>query len=236
MNVALGTFVQKGDIIAEVDPSRPGATYMNSRVYAPITGYVSRTPISTGATVSPNTNITTISANGRLEISARIPEREIAGLHPGLKAEVSLQAYPEETFSATVTRVSPILDSASRTKLIYLSFDQSDSRINAGMFARIRVNTRSYPDVLAVPAEAVVSSRGVNAVYVSRLNDDGVPVAERREVAPGVTLQGWTEIRAGLNEGEAVVVQGQQLLSGGETLRIIGNAIASNTITAGTGR
>jgi multidrug efflux pump subunit AcrA (membrane-fusion protein) len=63
-------------------------------------------------------------------------------------------------------------------------------------------------------------------VYVVHSGLTGLPVAARREVNCGVTLQGWTEIKSGLAEGEAVIVQGQQLLSGGEGLRIIGNSIA----------
>jgi multidrug efflux pump subunit AcrA (membrane-fusion protein) len=90
-----------------------------------------------------NTSLMAISLNENLEINARIPEREIAGLVTGLKAEVSLQAYPGEVFHATVNRVSPVVDSISRTKLINLRFDQEDRRINAGMFARLRLNTRS---------------------------------------------------------------------------------------------
>ena len=233
VRVSLGSYVRKGDIIAEVDPSRPGTEYMKSPVHAPISGIVSKTPLSVGMTVGTNTGITVISANDSLEISVRIPEREIAGLAGGLKAEVSLQAYPGETFFATVTRVSPILDSASRTKLINLKFDDSDNRINAGMFARIRLNTRSYPNILTVPAEAVISNCGTAAVYVICPDETGRPTAERREVSCGVTLQGRTEIRSGLSEGEAVIVQGQQLLSGGERLRIIGNHVAGGNSAVG---
>jgi multidrug efflux pump subunit AcrA (membrane-fusion protein) len=226
VRAALGAYVRKGEVIAEVDPSRPGATYMNSPVYAPISGIVCKTPLPSGTTVSANTSITAISVNENLEISARIPEREIAGLTTGLKAEVSLQAYPGETFSATVTRVSPILDSVSRTKLITLKFDRDDSRINAGMFARIRINTRSYHNVITVPAEAVTNIRGVDTVYVIQ-NQTGIPTAVKREVSRGVTLQGWTEIKSGLGEKETVIVQGQQLLSGGESLRIISQLAAT---------
>ena len=228
VRVNLGSYVRKGDIIAEVDPSRPGLIYMNNPVYAPISGIVNKTPLSVGMTVSPNTSITLISVNENLEIIARIPEREIAGLTTGLKADVSLQAYPGETISATVSRVSPIIDSTSRTKLINLTIDDNDPRINAGMYARVRLNTRSYPDVLTVPAEAVTNIRGVETVYVIQQNAAGLPVAARREVSCGVTLQGWTEIKSGLGEGETVVVQGQQLLSGGERLRIVGSQIASS--------
>lgn len=225
VRAALGSYVRKGEVIAEVDPSRPGATYMNSPVYAPISGIVSKTPLSPGMTVSSITSITAISVSENLEISARIPEREIAGLTNGLKAEVSLQAYPGEIFTATVIHVSPILDSVSRTKLITLKFDRNDSRINAGMFARLKINTRSYQNVITVPAEAVINNRGVDTVYVIQ-NKAGIPTAVKREVTRGVTLQGWTEIKSGLNEKETVIVQGQQLLSGGESLRIISQLAA----------
>jgi len=225
VRVALGSYVRKGELIAEVDPSRPGTTYMNSPVYAPISGIVCKMPLSSGITVSANTSITAISGNENLEIHARIPEREIAGLTNGLKAEVSLQAYPGELFTATVTQVSPILDSVSRTKLVTLKFDLNDSRINAGMFARLKINTRSYQNVITVPAEAVINSHGTDTVYVIQ-NQAGIPTAIKKEVSRGVTLQGWTEIKSGLNENETVIVQGQQLLNGGESLRIISQLVA----------
>ena len=64
---------------------------------------------------------------------------------------------------------------------------------------------------------------GAQIVYIAEYGEAGnPPVAARREVEAGVTLQGLTEIRSGLNAGEMVIVQGQQLLSGSETLRIIG--------------
>jgi multidrug efflux pump subunit AcrA (membrane-fusion protein) len=89
------------------------------------------------------------------------------------------------------------------------------------MFARIKINTRTYADVLAVPVEALVNKRGEIAVYVLRDTITDLPRVEKRGVETGATLNGWTEIRAGLEEGEAVVVQGQQLLSGGETVRVV---------------
>jgi multidrug efflux pump subunit AcrA (membrane-fusion protein) len=220
VQVALGSRVRKGDVIAQIDPSKPGMTYMPSLVYAPISGMISRTPVSAGMTVSPGTSITAISVIENLEISARIPEREVAGLKEGLKAEVTLQAYPGEVFTATVAHVSPVLDSASRTKLITLRFDRNDGRINAGMFARVRINIKNYPDTLAIPAEALVNKHGTETVYVT-LNGK----AELREICTGVTIGGLTEIKSGLAAGETVVIQGQQLLSDGAAIRVIGSEI-----------
>ena len=227
--VGLGSYVQAGERIADVDPSRPGASFNLSPVYAPISGYVSRTPLAPGSNVSQSSGITTISANGNLEIIARIPEREVAGLQTGLNAQVRLQAYPGIEFDATVNRVSPIVDSASRTKQINLRLDQNDSRVSPGMFARVSINTRTYPDVLSVPSESIVTIRGLNYVFLVESDEvNGIEqnIAVRREVSTGVTLQGYTEITDGLAEGEVVITQGQQLLVGGEAVRLIGSLAA----------
>jgi multidrug efflux pump subunit AcrA (membrane-fusion protein) len=221
VSAALGSQVRKGDVIAEVDPSKPGITYMSSPVYAPISGTVSRTPLPVGTAVGTGSAITAIALTGNPEITARIPEREISGLKTGLKAEVYLPAYPGESFSATLSHVAPVLDAASRTKQITLTFDRTDGRINAGMFARLRINTRTYTDVLTVPAEAAATRQGETAVYVLRDAVAGPARVERRAVQTGLSLGGWTEIKSGLDEGEAVVVQGQRLLAGGEAVRVI---------------
>jgi RND family efflux transporter MFP subunit len=194
---------------------------MRSPVRAPISGFVAGMPLPVGSTVDTSTCIAAIALSGSPEITARIPEREIAGLAAGLKAEVFLPAYPGETFSATVSRVAPVLDAASRTKLITLSFDREDSRINAGMFVRLRINTRVYDNVLTVPGEALVERRGGIAVFVLRDAAAGQGHAQRRAVKTGVSLAGWTEITSGLDEGEKVIVQGQRLLAGGEAVRVI---------------
>ncbi|MDR1316618.1 MAG: efflux RND transporter periplasmic adaptor subunit [Spirochaetales bacterium] len=221
VRAALGSRVRKGDLIAEIDPSKPGMRYMASPVYAPISGTVSRMPVCAGMTVGAGTSITTISVAENLEITARIPERKVAGLEEGLKSEIRLQAYPSEIFTATVTHVSPVIDSASRTKLITLKFDSYDRRVNAGMFARLRINTINYSGVLAVPAQAVLNKHGVSVVYVTRGGR-----AELRQVGSGVTINGFTEITSGLSAGERVVIQGQQLLSAGAAVRVIGGGEA----------
>jgi RND family efflux transporter MFP subunit len=112
-----------------------------------------------------------------------------------------------------------MLDANSRTKRIVLDFAAQDNRINAGMFAGIKLNTRNYTNVIAVPAEAVVEVRGVNGVYAL---EDAEERAHFREITAGVTVDGETEIRSGLEAGMLVVVQGQQFLTDGAKVRVIG--------------
>ncbi|GHV30069.1 hypothetical protein AGMMS4952_16550 [Spirochaetia bacterium] len=210
VKAALGTRVLKGDLIAQVDPSSAGAQYMANSVYAPISGILCAVPLAVGSTVQAGSVITSIARADDVQIEALIPEREVSQLRVGLTAAVTLPAFHGEVFTAKITQVSPILDAASRTKKIVLRFEQKDDRINAGMFARIKLNTRTYPDVVTVPAEAVVEQFGIPYVYTANNN-----IVTLRQVSAGVTIDGLTEIKEGLSAGESVVIQGQQFLADG---------------------
>jgi multidrug efflux pump subunit AcrA (membrane-fusion protein) len=234
VKAGLGSPVQKGALVAEVDPSRPGTAYSLSPVYAPVSGTVVSNPLSAGSTVSTATTLLTLAASGSTEIEAAIPEREVGQLRTGLRAEVFLEAFPGEVFEAEVIRLSPVLDPVSRTKQIVLTFIREDSRINPGMFARIKLNTRTYQNVVSIPEDAIVENRGNTAVYVVSAPAGNTPdgaaettqvsaLVSIREIEAGISVDGEVEIKSGLDSGEAVVVQGQQFLTDGAAVRIIGS-------------
>jgi len=218
LKVDVGSTVSKGELIAEVDPSKPGTTYSLSPILAPISGTVTSAPLSVGATVSTATTVATIGVVDKLEVEAKIPERDVGQLKAGLRAQVSLEAFPGESFAAQVYRLSPVVDPSSRTKTIVLRFDRQDPRVNAGMFAKIKLDTIAYPDRIAVPEEALIDLKGAKYVYVAR----GDNTVELRQVTPGVAVDGRIEIAAGLAAGESVVIAGQQLLSDGARIRVVG--------------
>ncbi|MHC6204128.1 efflux RND transporter periplasmic adaptor subunit [Breznakiellaceae bacterium SP9] len=220
ISVRLGQRVTKGEAIAAVDSSTPGMNYLPRLVTAPISGTVGAVNFAEGAMVSPANSIALISANDRLEIEARIPEREVSHLRTGLSAAVFLEAYPDETFAATVRKVAPAIDPQSRTKKIVLVFNKADKKPEAGMFVRFRLNTQTYPDVVTVPGEALVERGGETFVYVLAAGGK----VSRRQVEAGVTIDGVSEITSGLASGEEVVVQGQQFLSDGAAVRVTGKA------------
>jgi multidrug efflux pump subunit AcrA (membrane-fusion protein) len=101
MRTVLGARVRKGDLLAQVDPSRPGSEYSLSPVYAPASGVVVSSPASVGSTVTTATSLLTIASGGIPQIEAMIPEREVGQLRVGLPAEVRLEAFPGEVFPGT---------------------------------------------------------------------------------------------------------------------------------------
>ncbi len=246
--VTLGTYVKKGQVIAEVDPSVPGAVYAKSPVYAPIEGYITSLPLTPGTTVSTSSEIAQIGNIKTLQIESKIPEGKIGVLKNNLTAEISLEAYKNETFPAHIFRISPIVDESSRTKEVYFLFDTNDTRINAGMYVRIKLNTVLHKDIISVPADCIVTDNGKKYVYVVKEGSvtenaltenaqaqgangkemaDGTQTkalltVERREITEGVTVDARTEILSGLGENERIVVSGMQVLSDGAQVRNVG--------------
>ena len=216
-NVTLGSPVRRGDVIARVDPSEPGSSYTLSPVLAPINGSIIKTPLKVGTKVTTSSAVTTIGDIASLQITAKIPERYVASLRTGLKAEISLEAYPDAVFAATVTHVSPVLDVNARTKEIVLTFDENDTRINAGMFGKVKLYTLDYEGAVALPSDAVVTKGDKPYLYVVKSDD----TVEQREITLGQSVDGTVQVLSGIEEGERVVVEGGQVLSNGAKVRDI---------------
>ena len=218
LRVPLGGRVSKGEVLAEVDPSTPGSAFSLNPVLAPLSGTVTSLPVPVGSLVGTGTAVAEIGLIEDVQVEARIPERFIGVLRTGLRASVSLEAYPGVSFSATVVRVSPVVDPVSRTKTIRLGFDRPDPRINPGMFARIRLDTTAYPNRLIVGEAALRSDADGAFVFVVR--SDGT--ASKRRVVRGAAVDGRAEVVSGLEEGETVVIEGAAALADGAAVRDIG--------------
>ncbi|MGI5055659.1 efflux RND transporter periplasmic adaptor subunit [Treponema socranskii] len=220
-NVTLGSPVRRGDVIARVDPSEPGSSYTLSPVLAPINGSIIKTPLKVGTKVTTSSAVTTIGDIASLQITAKIPERYVASLRTGLKAEISLEAYPDAVFAATVTHVSPVLDVNARTKEIVLTFDENDMRINAGMFGKVKLYTLDYEGAVALPSDAVVTKGDKPYLYVVKSDD----TVEQREITLGQSVDGTVQVLSGIEAGERVVVEGGQVLSNGAKVRDISSTV-----------
>lgn len=217
VNVSLGSKVNAGDIIAYVDSSAAGVSYKWSPVTAPISGSIIQTPAKVGQQVNSGTVITKIGDIDNLQITASIPERYVGALKPGLKAEVTLQAYPDVVFKASVVRVSPVLDAASRTKQVILNFDKKDARINAGMFAKVKLYTFDYVNSISVSQDAIVTVNADSYLYV--VKEDST--VEKRLVTLGHNVSGNYQITSGINPNERVVVAGMLTLTDGAKVKDI---------------
>lgn len=226
--IHLGSSVKKGDVIVYVDPSVPGSKYVLNAVEAPISGTVISIPLKEGTRVNTDTAVAVIGDLSKLQVITYIPERYVSFLSKGLEAELVLEAYPDEKFSARVSEVSPVLDEATRTKEVILNFTSPDSRINAGMFANVKLYLKDYDDVFSVPTACIIEKAGKKYVYVidaldfsgfkDKKNDRTVHLVG---IKTGEEIENRTIIESSkLDSRMRVVVQGYESLQDGSFVNI----------------
>ena len=215
--VELGDYVRKGDVLAFVDPSRPGMNFAQSPVNSPISGTVTSFPGAIGSTVSQQAPLATIGDLANLQIRTYISERKISHIALGMPAELTFESYPGETFSASIVELSPVVDPSSRTMEIMLDLTTRDRRIKSGMFSRIKITTSVKDDIVKIPSDCITERFGDKFVYV--ITADGL--AERRSIVEGISINDVSEILSGLSVNEQIVIQGQSLLDDGVKVKVI---------------
>jgi membrane fusion protein (multidrug efflux system) len=185
-------------------------------VVAPISGVVASRDIKPGNFVQINSPIFRIVDAGQLEATLNVPEREIAKLKPGQIVELAADALPGRTFSGTVDRVSPVVDTGTGTFRVVATFSGEED-LQPGMFGRLSINYDQRADALVVPRNALLEDGGEPAVYVVR---DGKVL--RTTLKLGYDDAGWVEVRNGLKAGDEVVIAGKAALREGSAVQVIG--------------
>ena len=223
LRVRDGDRINRGQVVAMVDPSRPGDPFFPSPVTSTVSGVALSVPVNTGDTLQTNSVICVVGNLSDLRVETYVPERFSVTVRRFLPARLSFEAMPGETFAAEIDELSPALDPASRTLRIRLRIlpgqdGQMDPRILAGMFATVSLVTNSRVDVPVVPREALINTYGTWIVFVV---PEESSIARRREVTLGLESETMVEILTGLEYGEQVVIEGQNFLTDGDPVQIV---------------
>ncbi len=193
-----------------------------TRITAPITGYVSARRLDPGALVGPPGGgaIVTIVRMDRLRVFLTLNETDATGIAIGMDARVELDALPGKNFSGKVVRVAPTFDPLTRTLEAEVQLANDLGELRPGMYGRGYVRRAIHPNAPVVPVDAVQISSEQKYVFV--LHDTKV---ERRAIVTGVDVDGgaFLEVRSGLAPGEEVVIAGADGLADGTTVRVARN-------------
>lgn len=216
IRVKVGDTVQRDQILARVDPSRPGMNYATSPIRAPVAGTVTSFPVSRGSMVGPSMSIAKISSTSDLEVNISVAERFVSRIAVGQTAMLTFDAFPGEVFAAKVVEVNPVLDTGSRSMGVKLVLDPPDNRVKIGMYCRVKLITETKTDVVSIPRSAIVSRGGQESVFV--VNGGAV---ESRSISTGITVDNMVEITSGLTAGNEVVVSGQTMLDSGSKVNVV---------------
>lgn len=184
-------------------------------IYSPVDGLVISRNVDVGQTVAATFQTPTLFVIAqdlaRMQVNANVSEADIGGVTEGKDAEFTVDAYPNEPFTGTVTQVrhAPISIQNVVTYDVVIGVDNRGLKLKPGMTANVTITTAKRDQTLRVPNAAlrfrppgVVSERDGPTVWIL---DDAAP--RSIGVNPGISNTVHTEILEGpLKEGDLVIV------------------------------
>jgi RND family efflux transporter MFP subunit len=200
-------------------------------IRAPFAGVVVSKDAQPGEMISPisagggftRTGICTIVDMDSLEIEVDVNEAFINRVGDGQRVEAILDAYPDWRIPAHVISIVPTADRQKATVKVRIGFEGKDPRILPDMGVQVQFMEAPVEAAPAGPAQprllvaanAIVSMDGRD--YVFRVEDDRV---ERRAVKVGPRTQDGTDVFAGLQAGDVVVLDPPAELADGAAVEI----------------
>jgi Cu(I)/Ag(I) efflux system membrane fusion protein len=184
-------------------------------IRAPQGGVITEHRVREGMYVTPEDAMFTIVDLSEVWVMVDIFEHQIDWVQPGLTAEISTPAYPGRSWEGKVEFVYPEVHPQARTLRARLEFQNADELLKPNMFVEAVIYGGPKRDVLIVPREALILT-GEREMVVKVVDDNQFqPVA----VETGMWQGEAVEVRAGLDEGDEVVLSGQFLIDSESNLQ-----------------
>jgi RND family efflux transporter MFP subunit len=218
---------QYDQLKTQYDVTKTNVDFMeqNTLMKSPFAGIVTGKYFENGemysgspTTTNGRSAVVTVMQVNPLKVNVSISEQYYPLIKKGMKAEVTADVYKNETFTATVFRISPTINSGTRSFNVEMELPNRNDLLKPGMFVRVSMDLGEV-ETFVVPAYTVLVQEGTNTrfVYVERTKH-----AQRIEVTIGKRFDDQLEIISdNLKEGDNLVTEGQAKLINGDKIEIV---------------
>lgn len=173
---------------------------------APFDGIVAEVYAWTGDMLNANQDLVRLVSHGRT-VLMELTEEDYFGVADRQPVTLRLASYPDRTFEGTVVRLEDIANSNNKTRNLFVTVDAPDNVLVPGLTGEGYLVKDERPDAVLIPRRALMG----NLVYV--VSNGKV---EMRRVRPGFLGLQIAEILEGVDEGELVILEDQNLLKPGQ--------------------
>jgi RND family efflux transporter MFP subunit len=189
----------------------------NTTLIAPISGIVTARNYDNGD-MAGGLPVLIIEQIRPVKIMINISENLFARVRKGMKVDVNFEAYGDEVFAGSISRIYPTINNATRTFAAEVTIPNNDERVRPGMFARVTLPYGKQNRVVT-PDRSVNKLMGSGDRYVYVLEADGTVRYSKVEL--GRRLGSEWEILSGLESDETVVVKGATALTNGCKVEVV---------------
>lgn len=179
----------------------------DTTVHAPIDGIVQLKRASVGEYLAAGAPLVDIVRMNPLRLQAQVPERDAATVRFGQNVRVSVDGNTR-VYVGQIRRLSPVITQESRMLMVEADVP-NDGNLRPGSFAKAEIVTNDAKMAVTVPNNAIVTFAGIEKVIVIQNGK-----ALEKPITTGRRGGEWTEILAGVNVGDQVIVDPGNLQSG----------------------
>lgn len=196
----------------------------NTLLNAPFTGVITGKYFENGemysgtpTTMTGRSAVVTIMQVNPLKVNVSISEQYYPLIKKGMRALVTADVYDNEVFTGRVYRISPTINSVTRSFIAEMELPNRNDLLKPGMFVRVSMDLGEV-ETFVVPASTVLMQEGTNVRYVF-VESGGV--AKHVEVLIGKRFDDMLEIISdNLKEGDRLVTEGQSRLLNDDKIEI----------------
>lgn len=215
---------------AEVAVREADLQLQRTQVTAPFDGRAASVRVMTGQTVRVGDELVTVVDLNPIRVVVQVLESEVGLLAPGRRAVVSFAAFPGEEFVGRVETINPVVAQDTRTANVTVTIPNPQSRILPGMYARVALEARKFPNRTLVPRAAVLERDRRTMLFVFQGDGEGAAtgLAKWRYVTTGLANDSLVEIVANpetemVQPGETVLTDGHYTLIHDARVRLVEN-------------
>ena len=192
---------------------RTKAIQRDTTVTSPVTGYIVERNYDAGA-IPGDKPIVVVADLREMKLEAGVSELEAGRLRTGMKAIVSVQAKPGESFTGQLAAIAPEVDERNRHFQIEVRVPNNGRALLSGMYAGARIIDATTANALLVPKDAI-TTRGGKRIVQKIQGDTVTPV----EITEGLSDGARVQIVTGLSAGDTVLADGRKQIATGQKVR-----------------
>lgn len=189
----------------------------NTRVKAEVSGMVASNNVTVGGMVNANSPAMTLMDIDTVKVVLGVSDEVINQISMGSPVYVTISAASDQPFEGHVTNIAPAPDNSTMLYPVEVELQNPDHIIKPGMFASAKLVLSSQEGVISLPLNAVVSKNDETYVFV--VQEDNT--VKKVNVETGMSNEESIEIVSGLQEGDQVVIKGQDYLIDGSSVEVV---------------
>lgn len=197
-------------------------------IRAPLEGRVGARLVFPGTAVKTNdTTLAVINRVHPVQVAFAVPEKFLGFLQPlrrGGRMPVTVESDNDSTLkvSGNADFIDNTVDTSSGTIQVKATFPNTDDRLTAGAFVKVRLDLDVIKDAVVIPVAALQQNADDSRVYVMTADSK----AELRKVVVRDSRDDIAAIASGLEAGDRVITDGLLRLTPGASVKVQAEKIA----------